>query len=314
MKSNVKSMIALPAVTLLTLLVGACATTADHNDMLEQARMSVGTAERNTNLAGQSQADLVTAQQALSRGDALLKAGKPVAEVDHQAYIAQRFALAAQKGAELAVSEKAIGEANNRRNAVLLSAREADAARANDVAARKTAEAAAAQTDAANSARQAESSARESMAAQQRANEAQQRASELEAAMADLKAKKTDQGMVITLGDVLFASGGADLKSNSVHSLDKLGAFLQQYPDRNVRIEGFTDSVGSEQYNQDLSERRAGSVRDALTRMGVAASRLEVRGYGKGSPVAGNDTATGRQQNRRVEVIILDDPTAVKQQ
>jgi outer membrane protein OmpA-like peptidoglycan-associated protein len=117
-----------------------------------------------------------------------------------------------------------------------------------------------------------------------------------------LQAKVTDRGIVLTLGDVLFETGKSDLKSTA--ALDRLVAFLNKYPDRSVAIEGYTDSVGSEEYNQALSERRANSVRNYLTGQGIAGARLTATGRGESSPVADNSSATGRQQNRRVEVII----------
>lgn len=249
----------------VSLALAACATTPQSNAMLEQARVQVTSAQTNPHVTGESKVDLTAAQEALARGDALLKAGKPVADVNHEAYVAERFALAAQRGAELDVSQKAIADANNRRNAVLLVAREDDAARA------------------------------------------QAKSRELEVALADLKASKTDRGVVITLGDVLFATGSADLKSGSRQTLDKLTAFLQAYPKREVQIDGYTDNVGSADYNQGLSERRADSVRDALTHMGIAQDRILTKGLGESSPVADNNTAGGRQQNRRVEVIVLDE-------
>ena len=104
----------------------------------------------------------------------------------------------------------------------------------------------------------------------------------------------------------MFATGRADLKSGARRSLDKLANFLQQYPQRNVQIEGYTDSVGTDDYNVGLSERRADAVRDALTGMGVSGDRIQTRGLGKSNPVAENDSSTGRQQNRRVEVIISE--------
>jgi len=266
--------------------------TAQHNDMLEHARIVVVSAQSNPYVAGEARTDLATAVAALNQGDAMVQAGKPAAEVDHEAYLAERFALAAQRGAEFAVSEKAIADANNRRNSVVIDAREQEAARANQLAQTRSLEADAARTDA-------------QISAQQNAA-AQQRAQELEGALADLQAKKTDRGLVITLGDVLFATGQADLKSGARRSLEKLSAFLHEYPQRNVQIEGFTDSVGTDDYNQGLSERRAYAVRDALTGMGISSDRIQTRGLGKSSPVADNDSATGRQQNRRVEVIISE--------
>jgi outer membrane protein OmpA-like peptidoglycan-associated protein len=190
------------------------------------------------------------------------------------------------------MSEKAIADAQNRRNAVLLSAREQQVVRANDRADTMAMEANAANAN-------AQASAAQNAAAQQRAQE-------LESALADLQAKKTDRGFVITLGDVLFATGRADLKPGARHSLEKLSAFLHEYPQRSVQIEGYTDSVGTDDYNQGLSERRADSVRDVLTGMGISGDRIQTRGLGKTSPVADNGTETGRQMNRRVEVIISE--------
>ncbi|HEY5102016.1 MAG TPA: OmpA family protein [Steroidobacteraceae bacterium] len=244
--TSIKSLPSATAALAACTLLAACVSTPQHNDMLDHARVTVASAQSNPNVAGEAHADLATAEAALRQGDTMLKEGKPVVEVDHQAYIAERFALAAQSGAALAVSEKSIADANNRRNAVLLAAREQETVRANARADTQTLEANAARVDAQMSADQAAA--------------AQQRSQELEAALTDLQAKKTDRGFVITLGDVLFASGQADLKSSSRRSLEKLSAFLQQYPQRSVQIEGFTDSVGTDDFNQSLSERRAGAV------------------------------------------------------
>jgi outer membrane protein OmpA-like peptidoglycan-associated protein len=287
-----RTLAAAPIAAFASVILVACVATVHHNDMLERARADVATAQANPNVAGEARADLATAVAALNQGDAMLQAGKPAADVDHQAYLADRFALAAERGAEYAVSEKAIANANNRRNNVVIDAREQEAARATQLAQTETLKADAAMADA-------------QISAQQNAA-AQQRAQELESALADLQAKKTDRGLVITLGDVLFATGQADLKSGARRSLEKLSAFLHEYPQRTVQIEGFTDSVGSDDYNQGLSERRADAVRDALTSMGISSDRIQARGLGKSSPVADNESATGRQQNRRVEVIISE--------
>jgi outer membrane protein OmpA-like peptidoglycan-associated protein len=112
---------------------------------------------------------------------------------------------------------------------------------------------------------------------------------------------------VVTLGDVLFEGGEAELKPEAGPTLDKLGAFLKEQPKRTVLIEGFTDNVGSEEYNQYLSERRAKAVRQQLLARGIATNRITVKGYGKARPIATNDTAAGREQNRRVEVVISND-------
>ena len=117
--------------------------------------------------------------------------------------------------------------------------------------------------------------------------------------------------MVITLGDVLFGTNKAQLKSGGTRSLQKLAGFLKQYPQRKAQVEGYTDSTGGADYNQELSDRRANAVRTSLVDMGISNDRITTRGYGKESPVASNDTAAGRQMNRRVEIILSEDNSHV---
>lgn len=135
-------------------------------------------------------------------------------------------------------------------------------------------------------------------------------ADELRKQIAELNAKATDRGLVVTIGDLLFETGKSDLKGGSASQLSKLSAFLNKNQDRTVTIEGHTDSIGGEEYNQGLSQRRADSVKSFLTSQGIASSRLESTGKGKSSPISSNDSSTGRQQNRRVEVIISNPPTS----
>ena len=121
-----------------------------------------------------------------------------------------------------------------------------------------------------------------------------------------LNAQKTDRGMVITLGDILFSTDKAQLKPDGIRNVQKLGDFLARYPQNKVSVEGHTDSVGSNNYNQGLSDRRAYSVRSALTEMGISNDRVATRGYGEEFPVASNNNAEGRQLNRRVEIVLSD--------
>jgi len=128
----------------------------------------------------------------------------------------------------------------------------------------------------------------------------------------ELNAKKTDRGLVITLGDVLFGVNKAQLESGGLRNLQKLADFLKQNPQQKVLIEGFTDSTGSNDLNKELSERRAESVRTALLNMGVGGDRFSTRGYGEAFPVAGNDTPASRQMNRRVEIILTDSEAEIE--
>jgi outer membrane protein OmpA-like peptidoglycan-associated protein len=151
---------------------------------------------------------------------------------------------------------------------------------------------------------------READSARVDADAAKLQAEELQRQIDLLEAEATDRGLVVTLGDVLFATDRADLKGGATSNLNRLVVFLNQYPTRNVAIEGHTDNTGSDDYNQSLSQRRAESVRSYLVQQGIGAQRLVASGMGESQPLAGNDTATGRQQNRRVEVIIDNPPPA----
>lgn len=122
-----------------------------------------------------------------------------------------------------------------------------------------------------------------------------------------LNAKKTERGMVITLGDVLFSTNKAQLNSGGTRNLQKLADFLTQYPQEKVLVEGYTDSIGSDSFNQRLSDRRADAVQMALRGMAISSDRVTTRGYGEAFPVASNDNAGGRQLNRRVEIIFSDE-------
>jgi outer membrane protein OmpA-like peptidoglycan-associated protein len=122
-----------------------------------------------------------------------------------------------------------------------------------------------------------------------------------------LEAEQTERGLLLTLPEnVFFDVDESTLKPGGQRELDRIAEALADYPERNVLIEGHTDSTGSVAYNRDLSVRRAQAVRDYLVRAGVAPSRLIARGYGETLPVASNQTAGGRQQNRRVELVILE--------
>lgn len=138
------------------------------------------------------------------------------------------------------------------------------------------------------------------------ASQARTEAEMLRKRMAELQAERTDRGMVLTLGDVLFDLNKADLKPSGDQTITRLAEFMREYEDRRVRIEGYTDSTGADAYNQGLSERRANAVHSALLNKGIERNRIETAGYGKQYPVASNDTAAGRQRNRRVEIVISD--------
>jgi outer membrane protein OmpA-like peptidoglycan-associated protein len=171
----------------------------------------------------------------------------------------------------------------------------------------RTREAENAKASAANS----RAAAQVALSQRDQANEEAARANEdkarVQAELDALKATPTPRGLVMTLGDVLFDTGRAELKSGASRKLDQLSQFLVEHPDRRVQIDGFTDSVGTDSYNEDLSQRRADAVKTALINRGVQPSRIGTEGYGKAYPVASNSDSGGRQLNRRVEVVIGND-------
>lgn len=146
--------------------------------------------------------------------------------------------------------------------------------------------------------------------AQASAAAAQAEAARLKAEMKEYQLKQTQLGATLVLQDVVFETGKADLKPGAAQRLQPLAQYLQANPDVKVRIDGHTDSQGSDSYNQQLSEARAQAVRTALGGMGVTADRITAVGHGEAQPVADNMNAAGRQQNRRVEVTLVGQQAA----
>jgi outer membrane protein OmpA-like peptidoglycan-associated protein len=230
-----------------------------------------------------------------------LSKGEDTAKVDHLAYLASQKVSIAQETAKQKTAELAVANANVQRTQTSLDARteEADAANRQVASLKESANQQAEELAAAN----ANAAAANANSASDQATIAKQ-----EQQLKDLNAKKTKRGMVITLGDVLFGVNKSELKSGGIHNVQKLADFLKEYPKHKVLIEGYTDSTGSEEYNQKLSERRANSVQVALVdKMGISQDRIATRGYGEQFPAANNDSASNRQMNRRVEIIISDE-------
>ncbi len=282
----------------VAVVLSACSSTPARIDELEQARAAVQQVESSPD-AGKFAADEVTAaHNALREADRLAAEKKSLADIRQAAYLAKRHADIAAEQITRGQAEAQTASAEGERQRVLLQAREREAATA-----RQQAEA---------SQLQAEASQQQAQLAQQQAErtaeDARRNAAMLEEQLRELQAKQTDRGLVLTLGDVLFDSGQATLKPGATGTVDRLAEFLIQSPDRSVTIEGHTDSMGSDRYNMSLSENRANSVKAALVGKGVPAERIVAVGKGEGVPVAGNDNSAGRQQNRRVEIIVSNPP------
>lgn len=293
---NVRS---LSPLVLVAVLAG-CATAPPPSGSLERARAQLRTAQADARVVSMAPLELKRAEQAMQLAEKIWAADGSPALVDHQAYLAsQRVTIAQQTAASLA-DQSAVTDAAAQRDRMRLASRteEADAARrqldeARRLDAQKSTELAAAQS--------------RSERDQQEARQQEARAGGLEARLAALDAKKTDRGMVVTLGDILFDSGRAEMRGGATRQMGQLADALRSSPGRSAAIEGFTDNVGSARANRELSGRRANAVMQALVGLGVPATHLRTAARGEESPVASNDTAVGRQLNRRVEIVFSQD-------
>ena len=303
----------LPTALLAIATLAGCASVPE-NSLLSEARNDYSAAQNNPRVVNLAPNELKQAGDALAKAnDASIKK-EDAAVVTHLAYLAKQRAAIAQEAAKQKEAEIAVTGAAAERSTIRLEARTAEASKAQQSAEASQRQAEASQQSAAESQRQAEASQQQAVTSQQQsemsqqqARDAEMRTSQLETQLKELNAKKTERGLVITLGDVLFDTNKAQLKSGSTRSLQKLADFLKQYPQRKARIEGYTDSTGGADYNQALSDRRAKAVRTSLVDMGISNDRIATQGYGEESPVASNDTAAGRQLNRRVEIVLSDD-------
>jgi outer membrane protein OmpA-like peptidoglycan-associated protein len=280
-------------------LLAACATVPQHSDQLDQARTETDTLAQEPLAQQAAGRDLAAARQSLQQAEVAQQQHQPPAIVDHLAYLAMRHAQAGEARVSEARARQEVARAQEDRNKILLDSRTREAQNAQANAQNAQAQAQNAQAQAQDAQAQAEAAKNAALAAQSQLASAQQQ-------LADLQAKKTDRGLVVTLGDVLFDTGQSSLKPGADLVIGRLAAFLNANPQTKIMIEGHTDSRGSDEYNDALSERRARSVASALSVRGVGQDNLRTMGRGKAFPVASNDTPEGRQQNRRVEIIFSD--------
>ena len=284
------------------LAAGFMAACATHSALpaLDEARSTVERTSADPAVGQYAQIELKDARDTLAQADHVWSYERDEAEAKHLAYLAQQRAQIASNTAHTRQMDAQIQQAGSETDRLRLEARTREADQA---------------TQRANQAQQqANQAQQQAMSAEQRAAQQQalarsalERVGVLETQLRDLEAQQTERGLLVTLGDVLFAFDKADLSPQAAPRLDKLARFLMQFPERKVLIEGYTDSVGAEGYNLSLSERRAQAVRDALAQRGVDSARVAARGYGKVHPVADNNSADGRAMNRRVEIVITDD-------
>lgn len=265
------------SVAALSVITVACSTPPPPQELIS-ARQEVQAALADPNTASAGAVRMQQAQKSLAAAEQAYADRESMEIVRQDAYLALRNAQIAREQAAEARSREKVANAEAERNRVLLEARTAEAEEARTQAARNA----------------------ESVAA------AEDEAERLRRELSELKAEQTERGMVLTLGDVLFDTNQATIKPGAMVNLERVSSFLVRHPDIRVIIEGHADSRGTESYNLSLSERRAQSVKNALVGYGVNDARINLVPRGESFPVASNATATGQQQNRRVEIVFSD--------
>ncbi|MFE8071348.1 OmpA family protein [Marinobacteraceae bacterium S3BR75-40.1] len=283
---NVKRSVVLAGLLCSSLVVASCALAPTAPLGAENVRGKLTALQEDPNLADRARMEVRAAEVAVRIAEQPLSEDE-AALGQHRVYMADRAVAIAEAKATTRYTESQRARLGEERDAARLKARTAEVGRAREDASKARGAADAAQRS------QAEAAA---VAMQQEA--------EYQRRIAALQAEVTDRGVVLTLGDVLFATGSSELQGGASSNLNRLVDFLNQYPDRKAQIEGHTDNVGAADYNQRLSQHRADAVRSYLTQRGIASQRLSTVGIGMDRPVANNDTPTGRQQNRRVEIIV----------
>lgn len=296
-----------PIVLAVAALMAGCSSTPKTTSQLDQARADYEVAQGNPNIATYAPLEMKEASSAMAQANVAANERVSDDKINNLAYLAKQKIALTQEVSKRKVAEAEIANAGKERDQMRLDQRTNEANAARISAEKATLTAQQAQSSAALAQREAQLAQADAANAQRQTQEAQARAAQLEAQLAELAAKKTARGMVITLGDVLFGTDLSRLTADGMRSAQKLASVLQQNPQRNVLIEGFADSTGDAAYNQGLSERRASAVRTALLDLGVARERIDMRGYGESFPVAANDSASNRQLNRRVEIVLSDD-------
>ena len=309
--------------------IGEDRRAAERQASMDAQARSQMQADDATRLRQQAQADAARAQEDAARAQsdaASAQADKAASQAASANAVSAAEADAARAQADMA--------ANQTTSATALSAAQADAARAQaDMAANQTtsatalsaaqADAARAQADqAANQAASAsalsaaQAAAERSRLAAEQAQQGERQAVSDKAAMRAqlseqlnkvLQTRDSARGLIVSMSDVLFDTGRYSLKPGAREKLAKVAGILLAYPTLNIEVGGYTDNVGGDSMNQTLSENRAGSVRDYLVQAGVATNSVSARGFGNTLPVASNENASGRQENRRVELLVSGD-------
>lgn len=290
----------------ISFIIIGCGGPPQNNPLLIQAQTEYKNAESNSIVFSKAPVALKEAKEALEKSEHIWSKKGDKEMIEHYAYISQQKTKIAEETAKLNDAQDEVGRAEAERNQVLIEARKAKA-----ISSEQKAQVALGQVKSERAkSEQALAELKLERAAAERAREENRQLTER---LSELKARESDRGIVLTLGDVLFDFDNSKLKPGASKAVKEMASFLKKYPKRTIQIEGFTDGVGAADYNQDLSKRRADALKTALTNAGVSDSRIKTIGYGQEFPIASNDTEAGKQQNRRVEIIISKNDGVIKE-
>jgi outer membrane protein OmpA-like peptidoglycan-associated protein len=288
------------AVVAAALAAAGCALSPVAEKQLTQARAAYRVAADDPQVQRYAQVELTSAANALADAERMAQEGKDSALVEHNAYLAEQRARTALGAAQAREAEASIAAAREERRRAMIEAREREAAAAREAAQR----AEIARREAEARARVLEDEKLKLVEEKSAAAELATEVRRLVAEVPEVQAKQTERGWILTLGAEQLFDAGATLKPGAQRPLDNLAEFLRKHPERGIAIEGFTDSLGPKDASERLSERRAQALKFALVQRGIEPHLIDARGYGASFPVASNATETGRQQNRRVEIVL----------
>ncbi|MDO3385861.1 OmpA family protein [Gilvimarinus sp. SDUM040013] len=305
--------------TVTAVLMAGCATAPVEDNRLSTLQDKYTNVATVDNAREYAPVQLKEAEEGLDKLERLMASNASEQAIRQQVYLVERQLSIATQTSRMNKADEVVEQADERRNELLLSARTQRAERAEALAAEKERQALMAEKRAQSALQEAETAQnralqaeKSALAAQALAEQMSAKAEALEADLENISTERTERGLVLTLGNILFELDEAQIKPGSERTLERVATFLKEYPDREVMIEGFTDSTGDDSYNLNLSERRAESVEEHLINNGVKADRIATMGYGEAHPVASNDNSAGRLQNRRVEIVIGNQGEAVK--
>jgi len=285
----------------------------DKKSLIATSREAVQTAEDARAIAVKKMDDVRLANERLASADEQARLQGRTDEALLQKQQAESDTAKAQAAKAQAESDTLNAQAAKTQAEADSAKARNDAADANAATAKAQSDMAASQASSASALSAAQADADQSRADTLKAQQASQQAEADKAAMraklseqlnSILQTRETARGLIVSMSDVLFDTGKYSLKPGAREKLSKVAGILLAYPGLNIEVGGYTDNVGGDAMNQTLSENRAGSVRDYLVQQGVASNSVSARGFGNSLPVTTNENSTGRQQNRRVELLV----------